>query len=374
MPAMFAPDAYTLTAALGVCAYYAAAWTVIVRGPRAGTIVPLYEPPEHLSPAAVRYAWKRTFDDRTFWAAVLSIVSKGLATIKSEDGATVLHLTPGAKLHVLLPQEERLLVDEMLAHRTRKGMRVNMLDGNLGMVVSRMAGTLRQQALGVWLRENRTFLVMGQVLSLIAVVVAARPRRPDEWFALALSLAVIAPSAHYLPFLVLRLHDLYQTSHDKLDSAVVRRGAILAAWIFPCISGITLGLVELAGTFGWPVIAVAIAMAALDVSFLHFMRTPTQEGRKLLDQLEGFRLFLKEVEQLPMNQSEAPHEHVGVYEKFLPYAVALEVEQAWCNRFLAMASSFHQPESVPNTQSFYLGMWDGKPIEIVYGPQPGRRT
>jgi Predicted membrane protein (DUF2207) C-terminal domain len=262
----------------------------------------------------------------------------------------------------------------MLSHRTRKGMRINMLDGRLGVIVSQMADILRRQALGVWLRENRRLLVTGQVRSLIAVVVAARPRWRDEWFALALSLAVIAPSAYYVPFLVLRLHDLYRTAHDKLDSAVIRRGSLLAAWIFPCISGITLGLVELGGTFGWPVVAVAIVMAVLDVSFLHFMRTPTQEGRKLLDQVEGFRLFLKEVEQLPMNQSEAPHEQAGVYEKFLPYAVALEVEQDWCNRFLAMATIFNQPDSIPNTQSLYLGMWDGKPVEIVYGPQLGRRT
>jgi hypothetical protein len=374
MPAMFAPDAYTLTATLAVCTYYAAAWTVVVRGPKAGTIVPLYEPPDHLSPAAVRYAWRRTFDDRTFWAAVLSIVSKGLATIKSEDGATVLHITPVANLHALLPQEERLLVGKMLDHRTSKGMRIDMLDGRFGAIVSQMADILRRQALGVWLRENRKFLATGQVLSLIAVVVAARPRWRDEWFALALSLAIIAPSAYYLPFLLFRLHDLYRTAHDKLDSAVIRRAALLSAWIFPCISGITLGLVELGGTFGWPVVAVATVMAVLDVSFLHFMRTPTQDGRKLLDQVEGFRLFLKEVEQLPMNQSEAPHEHAGVYEKFLPYAVALEVEQAWCNRFLAMASSFNQPDSIPNTQSLYLGMWDGKPVDIVFGPQPGRRA
>src|SRR5207302_2071941 len=94
------------------CAYYAAGWAFIVRAPSAGTIVTFYEPPEHLSPAAIRFAWKRTFDDRTFWAAVLSIVSKGLATIQSQDSAAVLRLTPAANLKLLLPQEEKLLLEE----------------------------------------------------------------------------------------------------------------------------------------------------------------------------------------------------------------------------------------------------------------------
>ena len=125
MSAMFAPDTYTFTATLGACAYYAADWAFVVRGPKAGTVVPLYQPPDHLSPAAVLYAWRRSFDDRTFWAAVLSIVSKGLATIKSEDRTAVLHLSPAANFHVLLPPEEKLVLHEMLAHRPRKGLSIN---------------------------------------------------------------------------------------------------------------------------------------------------------------------------------------------------------------------------------------------------------
>ena len=165
------PDVYTITAILGVCAYYAAASVLIVRASGAGTIVTLYEPPEHLSPAAVRYAWKRTFDDRTFWAAVLSVISKGLATIQSEDGAAVLRLTPPANLKLLLPQEEKLLLDEMPSHRRRKGMKVNMLDGRMAVIVSEMADFL-----GVSFKDNRTLLIIGTMLSAIAILVAARPR------------------------------------------------------------------------------------------------------------------------------------------------------------------------------------------------------
>ena len=363
------PDACTITAVLGVCAYYAAAWALIVRAPKAGTIVTLYEPPEHLSAAAVRYAWKRTFDDRTFWAAVLSIVSKGLATLHSEDGAAVLRLTPAANLKLVLPQEEKLLIDEMLSHRSRKGMKVSMLDGSMAVIASEMADLLRREALGVRFKDNRRLLIIGTTLSVIAILVAARPRWAGEWFALGLSFAFMVPSAYYLPFLLLRLRDLYRTANDKLDRQVVSRGLLLIAWIVPCVAGITLGFVELGGTFGWPVLEATSVVTILDVSFLHFTRTPTEEGQKLLDKVEGFRLFLQEVDQLPMNQFTPPHEHSGIYEKFLPYAVALEVEQAWCNRFLAMASTFHQPEPFHNTQSFYLGMWDGKPVEIVYRPQ-----
>jgi len=66
------------TAIIAVCAYYLSVWLLFrrVRGHRA--VMPLYEAPRQLSPAMLRYIWKERFDDRTFWAGILSLVAKGL--------------------------------------------------------------------------------------------------------------------------------------------------------------------------------------------------------------------------------------------------------------------------------------------------------
>ena len=363
-------DTYTITAVASVCVYFALAWAVMVRAPRRGTILPLYEVPEHLSPASLRYVWKGTFDDRVLWAAVLSLVSKGLATLKSDENGTPPRIAATeSSNYPPLPKEEKLLMDEMLSHRTRKGVQINMLDGRTAVIVSRMADLLRRDAMGAWFQENRACLIAGAVLSAIAIVVAARPRWQGEWFVLGISLAVMVPSAFYLPFLLMRIRDLYRATREKLDSQVAGRGAFLFSWVLACVAGLALGFIELGVTFGWPVLGVIALMTALNVSFLHFMRTPTEQGRKVLDEIEGFRLFLKEVDRLSMNRSDAPDEHVGLYEKYLPYAIALEVEQAWGDRFVAMASTFHQAAGLPNIQSHYLGMWNGKPLEIVYVPR-----
>lgn len=366
-------DAYTITAVMGVFTYYAAAWALVVREPKRGTIVPRYDPPEHLSPASLRYAWRRRFDDRTFWAAVLSMVSEGLATMQSKSGEVVLHLAPSANAKSVLPEEEKLLFDKLIAHPKGKGVRINMLDESTAELAGKMSEALHNQGSGNWFQDNRRCLVTGTVFSTIPVLLAAKPGSTDEWFALALSFAVMAPAAYYLPFLLLRIRDLFRTARAKLDLQVISRAVAPLMWVLPCLAGIALGCVELGGTFGGLVVAVTAVMTALDVAFLHFLRTPTDAGRQLLDEIEGFRLFLKEVDQSSLNQPDAPHEHPGMYEKYLPYAVALEVEQAWSDRFIALTSTVHQAESVPQTESFYLGMWDGKPVEIVCGPQPARR-
>ncbi|HEV2115645.1 MAG TPA: hypothetical protein VGR48_06455 [Terriglobales bacterium] len=373
MLALLRLDAYTTTAALAVFTYYAAAWALIAHAPRQGTIVPLYDPPQQLSPAGLRYAWKRRFDDRTFWAAVLSLVSKGLATMKSDSGGAILHLAPSADGKALLPEEERLLFDKVQAHPKGKGVRINMLDEGTADLAGRMSDVLRDEASGVWFQDNRTCVLTGTAFSAIVVLLAAKPSSADEWFALGLSFAVMAPAAYYLPFLLLRIRDLFRTVRAKLDLQVLCRAAAPLMWVLPCVAGIVLGCIELGGTFGGLAVGVTAVMAALDVAFLHFLRTPTQKGRQLLDEIEGFRLFLQEVDRSSLNQPDAPGEHPGTYEKYLPYAVALEVEQAWGDRFVALASTVHRAESVPNTESFYLGMWDGKPVEIIYAPQPARR-
>ena len=75
-----------------------------------------------------------------------------------------------------------------------------------------------------------------------------------------------------------------------------------------------------------------------------------------------------------MNREDAPSDHAGAYEKYLPYAVALEVDQKWSDKLVALSSTFHRCEALAAAHSFYLGMWNGKPVEMVFTPKsPGSR-
>jgi hypothetical protein len=111
-----------VTAVVAVCAYYVFAWLVFGRNPKAGVLMPSYEAPQNLSPAMLRYVWKERFDDRTFWAGVLSLVAKGLATMHAEDGATHLRPTEAANRKHPLPDEEQILLDRLLRGRPRKAL------------------------------------------------------------------------------------------------------------------------------------------------------------------------------------------------------------------------------------------------------------
>lgn len=60
-----------------ILAYYAFAWTRVGRDPPAGLIIPLFGPPDGLTPAATRYIERMTFDDGCFAAAIVDLGVKG---------------------------------------------------------------------------------------------------------------------------------------------------------------------------------------------------------------------------------------------------------------------------------------------------------
>jgi hypothetical protein len=64
-----------LPSILAVLLYYTMAWIKAGRDPARGVQTTIYEPPRNLSPAMLRYVWKQSFDDRTFWAGALSLIS-----------------------------------------------------------------------------------------------------------------------------------------------------------------------------------------------------------------------------------------------------------------------------------------------------------
>ena len=78
------------------------------------------------------------------------------------------------------------------------------------------------------------------------------------------------------------------------------------------------------------VILIGLAMHGL---FYYLLRAPTPPGRRLLDRLEGFRLYLDVAEKDDLNLRHPPEKTPALFERYLPYAYALGVEQSWASQF-----------------------------------------
>ena len=143
--------------------------------------------------------------------------------------------------------------------------------------------------------------------------------------------------------------------HAELQSAIAAQGkALEAAYggrlfrrnggsvglaLLIGIPGIMLAVV-VSGGGGLPLIGVIGVLAlALVVVFGFLVRAPTAEGRALLDEIEGLTLYLGVAERdalarLPGPDAPPPLD-AARYQALLPYAVALDVEEAWTSKFTA---------------------------------------
>jgi hypothetical protein len=107
------------------------------------------------------------------------------------------------------------------------------------------------------------------------------------------------------------------------------------------------------------VLGIVVAMAAVIVVFAILMKQPTGIGRKVLDEMEGFREYLEIAEKDEMNLRNPPEKTPALFERYLPFSLALGVEQEWAERFAGLFASLRGPDGTPYHPTWYQGSWSG---------------
>lgn len=67
--------------------------------------------------------------------------------------------------------------------------------------------------------------------------------------------------------------------------------------------------------------------------FMKWMSAYTKEGRKILDGVLGFKKYLEVTEERMFDTMNPPEKNLQLFEKYLPYAIALECENEWGQKF-----------------------------------------
>lgn len=105
------------------------------------------------------------------------------------------------------------------------------------------------------------------------------------------------------------------------------------------------------------VIVTVILMFATVVFFAIIMKRPTMRGRELLDEMLGFKDYLEIAEKEELNLRNPPEKTPELFEAYLPFALALGVDQQWSERFASLLASIRTPEGGVYSPSWYHGKW-----------------
>jgi uncharacterized membrane protein YgcG len=271
-------------------------WRRLGRDPRPGVVIARYEAPTGYSPGALRFMQRMGYDTRCFSADLLSLAVAGSVHIHRDKGLlgdTWELQRTGVQRHDLLP-EQRVLLDKLLAD----GQRLELKNTN----ASSISGA--QSAHGKALEKRFN---------------------PDMF---------------------------------------KRNGGSIALAVALFVLTAVLSLVFSAGAGGGGIALVLMTLGAMVLVLVAFgvlVKAPTAQGRALLDQIEGLKLYLgvaerEELRRLP-GPDAPPTLDAERYEALLPYAVALDVEDAWTRKFTLAAGA-----AAVAAASARMGWYHGAPI------------
>ncbi len=105
-------------------------------------------------------------------------------------------------------------------------------------------------------------------------------------------------------------------------------------------------------------IATIIAMFLTMAFFAIIMKRPTMRGRQLLDEMLGFKDYLEVAEKDELNLRNPPEKTPELFETFLPFALALGVDQQWSERFASLLASIREPDGSSYSPGWYDGNWN----------------
>lgn len=348
---------------LALIGYYISAWWKAGRDPRAGTVVPIFTPPDDLTPAAMRYITRMGFDNRAYSAAMVDLGVRGKLHITQEKsgwfgkGKTTLTRTDIDRFRDgrELPRPEAAMYGRLFTlgdtlelkqahHSVLSSARTALEDG------------LVKAYENVMFRKNSDWAVAGLGLILLAMfsiaIIALLTSAPDgslQGMLIPLGAFAAMAAAWGLSYLArqakgcLNVLLLGATAVTGLLAVLAAFGAIAAAVGY--------------GTFS---VFLPLVMLPVAISAFWWMYAPTPEGREVMDRIAGFKRYLSITEESRLDTLHPPEKTPQLFERYLPYAIALDVENRWAARFatvLATAAAAGAAE----TASWYSGsgnVWD----------------
>jgi uncharacterized protein (TIGR04222 family) len=267
---------------LGALLFYTWAWLRVGRDPDKGVIIPRFEPPQGLSPAASRYVLDMSFNRHAFTAAVISLAVKGYLSIEENDDEFTLTRRTGGPSEKATAGEEALL-DALLPAAGSSITLDNDQHEKFQSALRQLKQALKKEYFGRLFHLNGRYVILPAIISVAAAIGA-----------------------------------LYYH----------------------------------AGPVVW--VAYAVATLALHGLFIYLLRAPTLSGRRVMDEIEGFSMYLSTAERDRLDRMRSPRLTPEVFESFLPYAYALGVQNSWCSRFEAQL-----PEAEPGQQAYHPHWYNG---------------
>jgi uncharacterized membrane protein YgcG len=326
------PGAVAGIGLVGIVGFYAFAWLKFGRDPPRGTVIPLFGPPEGISAAASRYIEHMGFDQRCFTAAIVDLGVNGHIKLTGEGRNTVIKHLDGGKP---VGRSEGSLVGKLFA--TKPSLLLAQTNYKpIGEARDALREGLSAGYDGTLFTDNFLWSGFGVFLSamLMAVVLFLMVGTYDQDRLPLLLVGVLAPLPPIPGGCFLIRAGRWRAFGGTW---LIVLGAILIA--VALFVGFAVTVASAPGAVNILPAIAAYILTPLGFLGFHWLQAPTVAGRKVMDQIEGFRQYLGVAEEDRLNALNPPDKTPQLFERFLPYAIALDVENRWAKRFASVLAA-----------------------------------
>jgi Predicted membrane protein len=279
-----------------------------------GTVIPLFYPPKSLTPADVRYIYKMGYDAKVFAAEIINMAVNGLITIKYEKnkffggGSYTLFKTKEVKTEELANLDFKNQENFGKYNSIKHWYLLDLLFRNMSIF-----GTSFTQADSIKLDKSNSKIIREAVEKLQTT-----------------------------------LKNSFQGKCFLDNTGYAIFGGIIGLLI-------TMLGVFSESNFIW---GLFLFYACVLAFFSYLLRGYKPEGLKIKTEIDGFKLFLATTETDRLKVIGTPPTRTPeLYEKYLPYAVALGVEKQWSKQF-APVFEVMKEQGHPYVPIWYIGMGD----------------
>lgn len=305
-----------------VVLYFTSVRLLLGGSPPKATILPQWDPPEGLSPAAVRHISRMgpLEDSKAVASALIDAAVKGVIEIR-KDGNYIIARKAGGTVE-LSPEEAALL--EVLPD-PGDSIELTRVNGTARAAAKTFDKSLKLQFGKGYFSTRPGWAAIGVLLSWLVLVMlfATVPDTGAEASGAFFQLWLLGWTGFLTGFVVWAI-GLWRDVHSK---ATRRSAILLTAFLTPFVALEIWALAKLVIHHDYIPAAAVVVFACVTTILIRRLRAYTKTGRAAMDKIEGLRLYMRDARQ--GLASRTPE----LFEKLLPYAIALNVEYEWSESF-----------------------------------------
>ena len=324
--------------AVGAFCYYLFAWYKVGRDPDIGPVVPRFNPPEGLSPQAARFIRKMGWDDKNLAVTLVNLAVKGAVKLEEKPKYVVVKKEKPPFREPLDKTEEEFMWAFFGPYwdiSLKRSEAENITAG-----IESLKKSMSRKYERVYFLANMKYMIPGFLLSFCGILCLGLAGQ-DLFGGLFISFWLFTWSTITAGLLIGAIKAAKAGSYKSLPIAIIFNfGTLVGCFIYSMFISV-------------PALVLFISILVMNALFFYLMKAPTMKGSKVIAELEGFRMFLKTAEAKRLEVLTPPDKLPELFERYLPWAMALDVENTWGRRFEQIMKELGQ-EHV-HTPSWYSG-------------------